>query len=288
VLTPHAGEFSRLFHTLPSISQVESKLFAGAPGSCRGTGAIVLLKGPDTVVGGRLTVRRRDRAETPHLGSRAPARADVPCGVFVAGLLAQGHARLRGDGGGGFGCTAKLANAAGPGLISEDLPENAAEALPAAVRPQDLKLGSKPPRTSPAMTDSGWSIARHSISHLAGDCRPGGQFSRFCPASTSTFASPERLPAVIEPVEQAEGMAMHMHRTGQDAWRLVSANHHGAAPLHPENAPAAVCNVLADCRINEPLVFEARGSDRAARAADSPAIAGAGARAAGRIGGAPS
>ena len=49
VLTPHEGEFARLFSPVPEVSDVPNKL-EKVVAAARHTGAVVLLKGPDTVV----------------------------------------------------------------------------------------------------------------------------------------------------------------------------------------------------------------------------------------------
>jgi hydroxyethylthiazole kinase-like uncharacterized protein yjeF len=114
ILTPHAGEFERLFPGL--LAQSNNKVGAVREAASR-AGAVVLLKGPDTVIAspdGRAVVNTR---ATPFLATAGTG--DVLAGV-LGGLLAQGldpfdaasaGAWMHGDAG----------LRAGPGLTAEDL-----------------------------------------------------------------------------------------------------------------------------------------------------------------------
>jgi hydroxyethylthiazole kinase-like uncharacterized protein yjeF len=118
VLTPHEGEYDHLFSNILKNTKANSKL-EKARAAARYSGAIVLFKGADTVVAapdGRASVAANAPPTLATAGS-----GDVLTGM-IAGLLAQGMPAFEAV---SAACWlhGEAAASFGPGLISEDLPE---------------------------------------------------------------------------------------------------------------------------------------------------------------------
>jgi len=129
VLTPHMGEFARLFPDIaerlratPTKGPAYSRLDATREAATR-AGCVVLLKGPDTVIAapdGACSINAAAYARAaPDLATAGSG--DVLAG-FITGLMARGLAPMR-----AAEAAAHLhvdcALSFGPGLIAEDLPE---------------------------------------------------------------------------------------------------------------------------------------------------------------------
>lgn len=128
VITPHEGEFRRLFPMIDAAADKPERVRAAA----RLSGAIVLLKGADTVIGtpeGHVYVNCH---ATPELGTAGAG--DVLAGTIL-GLIAQNR-QLSLEPAEAAAVAAWIHGEAGlrigPGLIAEDLPEAYPDILKAA------------------------------------------------------------------------------------------------------------------------------------------------------------
>jgi NAD(P)H-hydrate epimerase len=154
LLTPHSGEFYRLFGAIKDRP-------ADALAAAQRSNAVVLLKGPETVIAapdGRVVVNRNAPPTLATAGT-----GDVLAGIAV-GLLAQGMEVFD------AACAAawiqgEAARLYGPGLIAEDLSEQ----LPAVLRElltQKVSRSRVRRKTGKAAAQE-WTVPEHQIGQTA-------------------------------------------------------------------------------------------------------------------------
>ena len=127
VMTPHMGEFARLF---PDLAAAEESKLSRAKQAARRAGCVVLLKGPDTVIADEHGHAIIEACGPPWLATAGSG--DVLAGL-VAALLAQGMPPLKAAAAAAW-LHARAAHEAGGALIASELIAPAARLKAALAR----------------------------------------------------------------------------------------------------------------------------------------------------------
>ena len=128
IITPHEGEFARLFGDIA----VDSRIGAARAAAAR-AGCVCVLKGPDTIIAapdGRAAITVNAPPDLVTAGS-----GDVLAG-FIAGIAASGAPGFEAAAAGAWFHGA-AAIAVGPGLVADDLPNAAPSILRSLLTPPD-------------------------------------------------------------------------------------------------------------------------------------------------------
>ena len=113
ILTPHFGEFKRLFPEFSNMDNLQASFFAS-----QNSGALCLLKGANTTISNPEGIRiLSTEPEAPHLATAGSG--DVLAGI-ISGLISQGMDLFKAASAGTW-LHAHAASDFGPGLTSEDI-----------------------------------------------------------------------------------------------------------------------------------------------------------------------